>query len=51
MFLARSTPFRLGVVFDGSEVSTADTNSITSEAKNHPGGILGFKLQWYQVAC
>ena len=49
--LARQTPFRFGVNFDRAEVATANTNPTTSELALWPGGIIGFRLTYHQVAC
>ena len=48
---ARARPFRLGVVFDGSEVSTTAGDAIADEQDLFPGGIVGFKLDYFQEAC
>jgi len=47
------TPFRVGVNFDNTEVCTANTadTAIVCEQSIFPGGITGFKLNYYQVAC
>merc|ERR1711997_67678 len=50
---ARHLPFRVGVDFDNHEqdsVSTADMTTL-NEANGSPGGIIGFKLTYYQISC
>merc|ERR1711971_679632 len=50
---ARHLPFRVGVDFDNHEqdsVSTADMTTLL-EQNGSPGGIIGFKLTYYQVSC
>merc|ERR1739846_113173 len=49
----RHLPFRVGVDFDNHEqdsVSTADMTTL-NEANGSPGGIIGFKLTYYQISC
>ena len=43
----------MGVHFDEDEVTTnaAADMTITNEANGAPGGIVGFKLEFWQVAC
>ena len=51
--LARHLPFRVGVNFDNNEqdsVGTADMTTLT-EANGSPGGIIGFKLTYFQISC
>ena len=53
-FSARRSPFVVGVNIDSNEVtgtSVADEKSTTNEASEVPGGIIGFKLTYFQVAC
>jgi len=50
---ARHLPFRVGVNFDNSErdsIVTADMTTLT-EQNGSPGGIVGFKLTYFQVSC
>ena len=50
---ARHLPFRVGVDFDNHEQdsSGAADKSTLNEANGSPGGIIGFKLTYYQIAC
>ena len=46
----RQYPFRLGVKFnDNEEISGTAPNA--NDKALVPGGILGFKLEWYQGSC
>jgi len=45
------TPFIVGVNFDGNEIVAIDTDASTAETKLHPGGIVGFKLTYFQRTC
>merc|ERR1711997_394516 len=50
---ARYLPFRVGVDLDNGErdsIVTADMTTVT-EQNGSPGGIIGFKLTYYQIAC
>merc|ERR1711894_779513 len=50
---ARPLPFRVGVNFDNAErdsIVTADMTTLL-EQNGSPGGIIGFKLTYYQVSC
>jgi len=50
---ARHLPFRVGVDFDNGErdsIVTADMTTVT-EQNGSPGGIIGFKLTYFQVTC
>merc|ERR1712172_442341 len=50
---ARHLPFRVGVDFDNGErdsIVTADMTTLL-EQNGSPGGIIGFKLTYYQVSC
>ena len=53
---ARHLPFRVGVDFDSNErdaytaIAAADMSNIL-EANGSPGGIIGFKLTYYQISC
>ena len=52
-FAGRRTPFTLGVNFDSNEVTgtnVADAKDNVRESSGIPGGIVGFKLTYYQVA-
>merc|ERR1712038_957820 len=49
----RNLPFRVGVKFDDNEVhtaATADTANV-GEQNAFPGGIIGFKLTYFQRSC
>ena len=51
---ARRSPFTVGVSFDSNEVTgtnIADAKSIARETSEVPGGITGFQLTYFQVAC
>jgi len=50
---ARHLPFRVGVDFDNGErdsIVAADMTTVT-EQNGSPGGIIGFKLTYFQVSC
>merc|ERR1712018_202065 len=49
----RNQPFRVGVKFDGNEIHTAATASMAQlgEQSQFPGGIIGFKLTYFQRSC
>ena len=53
---ARHLPFRVGVDFDSNErdsytaIAAADMTTL-NESNGSPGGIIGFKLTYYQIAC
>merc|ERR1712228_99770 len=50
----RRAPFTVGVNFDSNELTddaVVDAMAATSEASEFPGGITGFKLIYFQVAC
>merc|ERR1712223_390960 len=50
----RRSPFIVGVNFDSNEVtsiSKVDAKASTREESEFPGGITGFKLIYFQVAC
>merc|ERR1712038_1125980 len=49
----RNQPFRIGVHFDDSEVHTAATADMAQlgEQSRFPGGIIGFKLTYFQRSC
>jgi len=49
----RNQPFRVGVNFDNSEVHTAATADMAQlgEQSRFPGGIIGFKLTYFQRSC
>ena len=54
LLLARRSPFTVGVNFDSNEVtsiSKVDAKASTREESEFPGGITGFKLIYFQVAC
>merc|ERR1711971_184198 len=50
---ARHLPFRVGVDFDNNENDSIVTASMTNllEQQGSPGGIIGFKLTYYQISC
>jgi len=50
---SRAMPFRVGVNFDSQEYNTVAAASMTilNEFQGAPGGIIGFNLAYYQVAC
>jgi len=51
---SRRSPFTVGVAFDSNEVtgtSIADAKGNVREASELPGGITGFQLTYFQVAC
>lgn len=49
----RHLPFRIGVHFDAGELNSAAAASMydDNEFAGAPGGIVGFKLEYWQVAC
>merc|ERR1712241_1639167 len=49
----RQQPFRIGVNFDNTEVHTAATADMAQlgEQSRFPGGIIGFKLTYFQRSC
>ena len=49
--LARAIPFRVGVVTDGTEVLGTAPSAVTNEQALFPGGIIGFQLNYFQIAC
>ena len=54
IFLGGHVPFRLGVHFDDFEKDGgdgADAMDILNEQSGAPGGIQGFKLQFWQQTC
>ena len=50
---ARVTPFRVSVHFDNNEQNTATAADMATvnEFQGGPGGIIGFKLHYWQVSC
>ena len=53
-FIARNSPFRVGVAFDSNEVTGTDIKdklASTRESSEVPAGHVGFKLIFFQVAC
>ena len=48
---ARTYPFRIGVKLDGTEVQSTASIATTNEQDLFPGGIVGFKLYWWQTSC
>ena len=53
IFTARQLPFRVGVNFDAGEINAIVDASMAekNEFQGAPGGIIGFKLTYWQVAC
>ena len=54
IFTARRAPFTVGVNFDSNELTddqVANAMATLIEMGEGPGGIVGFKLIYYQVAC
>ena len=47
----RSYPFRVGVVFDDSEICTDEDAAKDCETDNVPGGIVGFAIGYEQMSC
>ena len=50
----RHLPFRVGVDFDSNErenSAVAAEMATLNEQQGSPGGIVGFKLTYWQVAC
>merc|ERR1711990_940065 len=50
----RHLPFRVGVDFDANErdnSATTKSKATLNEQQGSPGGIVGFKLMYWQVAC
>jgi len=51
---SRASPFRVGVALDSDEVNNEkadDAMSTLNEQSEVPGGITGFQLTYFQVAC
>ena len=50
---ARHLPFRVGVDFDSNEQDSSGAAIAvnTDDANGSPGGIIGFKLTYYQISC
>merc|ERR1719223_618866 len=48
---SRVLPFRIGVNFDNNEANVGAKAESTNELSGFPGGIIGFKLTYWQVAC
>ena len=44
-------PFRIGVNFDANEITNAAPTALNDERAVATGGIVGFKLNYQQVAC
>ena len=53
LFSARRTPFVVGVNMDNTETTTTagDDKGDVNEESKFPGGIIGFNLRYWQVAC
>ena len=47
------TPFVVGINFDANEaaIGTGVMATDTNEQVDFPGGIIGFKLNYWQLAC
>ena len=50
IFVARATPFRLGVTFDDSEEATGTISEGTSDQHGRPGGITGISFNFKYFA-
>ena len=51
-FSARQIPFRFGVYTDSTEaVGTPAAQTPSNEQAVFPAGIIGFQLEFFQVAC
>ena len=51
---ARQSPFRVGVNLDSNEATgatKAKEMGTKNEQQSVPGGIVGFQLTYFQVAC
>ena len=51
---ARHVPFRVGVHFDANEADAAASMAAMTSMSDYsgaPGGIIGFKLAYYQLSC
>ena len=50
---ARALPFRVGVNFNNAEIDTmvADSKADVAEQSEAPGGIVGFKISYWQGSC
>ena len=54
LIAARALPFRVGVNFNRDEDDAdgeSDAMAATAENSEVPGGIIGFKLQFFQGTC
>ena len=54
LIAARALPFRVGVNFNRDEadaVGQTDAMASTAENAEVPGGIIGFKLTFFQGSC
>ena len=49
--MSSQVPFTITFVTDGDEVSTTAGGQDTDELSSAPGGIVGFKLDYQQLAC
>ena len=49
--LARNTPFIVGVNFDANEFSNDADDGTKTELGDFPGGIVGFKMTYFQRPC
>jgi len=47
----RALPFRVGVNFNNNEADTGTDAATTGELNEAPGGIVGFKLNYWQGTC
>ncbi|TRY72201.1 hypothetical protein TCAL_13281 [Tigriopus californicus] len=48
---SQATPFVITFKTDNNEAETAITDATTAEVKTAPGGIIGFSLNYQQLAC
>ena len=51
LIAARALPFRVGVNFNNNEADTGTDAATTGELNEAPGGIVGFKLNYWQGTC
>ena len=52
IFTAHEYPFVFGVTFDQDETTSASaTDAARNEFTVEPAGLLGFKLDFFQISC